>query len=176
MCILFILRKLESVWNLFLQDPLDTREACRRPRGDITQYQIRFQTGSVVGTGNVNFADCTAGRCSYNFMPPSNPPLSYDNVSVAAENVIGVGAARTYTTQTILSSTPIVIPLSCKRAPKDRAPYKSVKEGVGALSNVSTFNHKRMPMSCLQRLKAINWTLQSQVLMVHNSLNGAMSQ
>ena len=32
---------------------------------------------------------------------PSIPPSSYDRVSVAAENLVGVGAARTYTTQPI---------------------------------------------------------------------------
>ena len=69
--------------------------------GDITQYQISFQTGSVVVTENVNTARCTAGRCSHTFEPPSNPPSSYDSVSVAAENVVGVGAARTCTTQPI---------------------------------------------------------------------------
>ena len=34
-------------------------------------------------------------------------------------------------------------------------PYKSAKEGVGTLSTVSAFNHERAPMSCLQRLKAL---------------------
>ena len=69
--------------------------------GNITQYQISFQTGSVVATENVNIAECTAGRCSYIFEPSSNLPSSYDSVSVAAENVVGVGAARTCTAQTI---------------------------------------------------------------------------
>ena len=64
----------------------------------ITQYQISFQT---VATENVNITRCTAGRCSHTFEPSSNPPSSYDSVSVAAENVVGVGAARTCTTQTI---------------------------------------------------------------------------
>ena len=50
---------------------------------------------------NVNITSCTAGRCSHTFVPPSNPPSSYDNVSVAAKNVVGVGAARACTTQTI---------------------------------------------------------------------------
>ena len=35
------------------------------------------------------------------------------------------------------------------------APYKSAKEGVGALSTVSAFNHERAPTSCLQRLEAL---------------------
>jgi len=65
------------------------------------QYRISFQTGSTVATENVNIASCTAGRCSHTFELPSNPPSSYDSVSVAAENVVGVGAARTCTTQTI---------------------------------------------------------------------------
>ena len=74
---------------------------CPGIRGDITQYQISFQTGSVMATENVNIARCIAGRCSHNFEPPSNPPLSYHSVSVAAENVVGVGTPRICTTQTI---------------------------------------------------------------------------
>jgi len=50
---------------------------------------------------NVNIARCTAGRCGHTFQLPSNPPSSYDSVSVAAENVVGVGTARTCTTQAI---------------------------------------------------------------------------
>ena len=83
------------------QDPIDPVEACQGPRGVITQYQTRFQSGSFVNTDNVNIARCTGGRCSHPFEPPSNPPSSYDNVSVAAENVVGVGAGRTCTTQPI---------------------------------------------------------------------------
>ena len=75
--------------------------SCPGITGNITQYQISFQIGSVVATENVNIARCTAGRCGHTFKPPSNPPSSYDSVSVAAENVVGVGAARTCTTQTI---------------------------------------------------------------------------
>ena len=81
-----------------LQDPVDP---CPSVTGNITQYQISFQTGSVVITENVNIARCTAGKCSHIFEPPSNPPSSYDSVLVAAENVVGVGTARTCTTQTI---------------------------------------------------------------------------
>ena len=77
---------------------MDPGEACPGPNGDITQYQISFQTGSFE---TVNTARCTAGRCSFAFRPPLNPPSSYDNVSVAAENVVGVGAAQKCTTQTI---------------------------------------------------------------------------
>ena len=76
-------------------------DPCPGVSGGITEYQISFQTWSLVIVENVNIARCTAGRCSHTFMPPSNPPSSYDSVSVAAENVVGVGAARTCTVQTI---------------------------------------------------------------------------
>ena len=49
---------------------------------------------------NMDVSMCMNGRCSYTF-EPSNPPSSYDNVSVAAENVVGRGAARMCTTQSI---------------------------------------------------------------------------
>ena len=75
-------------------------DPCPGVSGDVRQYQISFQTGSVVATESVNIARCAPGRCSHTFVPPSNPPSSYDSVSVAAENVVGVGAARTCTTQT----------------------------------------------------------------------------
>ena len=88
-----------------IQDPVDPWEACPSPSWDITQYQINFHTESDVVTVNVNITRCTAGRCSHTFEPPSNPPSSYDSVSVAAENVVGVGAARTCTTQTISELT-----------------------------------------------------------------------
>ena len=90
-----------TIQNLFLQDPVDPGGACPGPNLDITQYKIIFQAGSVVATENVNIARCNARRCSYTFEPLSNPPSSYDSVSVAAENVVGAGAARTCTTQTI---------------------------------------------------------------------------
>ena len=76
------------------QDPLDSVEACKGPRGVITQYQTRFQSGSTVNTENVNIARCNAGRCSHTFEPPSNPPTSYDSVSVVAENVVGGGTCK----------------------------------------------------------------------------------
>ena len=79
----------------------DPKDPCSGITGNITQYQISYQTGSVVATVNVNITKCTAGRCSHTFEPHSNPPSSYDRVSVAAENVVGVGAARMCTTQTI---------------------------------------------------------------------------
>ena len=69
--------------------------------GNISLYQITFKTGSVVATENVKSARCTAGRCNHTFEPPSNPPISYGSVSVAAKNVVGMGAARKCTTQTI---------------------------------------------------------------------------
>ena len=91
---------------LFLQDPADP---CPDVSGGITHYQISFQTGSTVVTGNVNIVMCTAGRCSHTFEPPSNPPSSYDSVSVAAENVVGVGAAKTCTSITISELTVSVL-------------------------------------------------------------------
>ena len=76
-------------------------DPCPGITGNITQYQISFQSGSIVDTESVNISRCTAGRCSHIFEPPSNPPSSYDSVSVAAENVVGVGAERMCTTQPI---------------------------------------------------------------------------
>ena len=54
----------------------------------------------------VNISECMGGRCSYSIMPNSYllndyPPSSYYKMSVAAENVVGVGGARTCTAQTI---------------------------------------------------------------------------
>ena len=86
-----------------MQDPVDPGEACPGPSGDIARYQINFQTGSVVATEIMNSTECIVGICEYTYRPASNGSVcsSYDNVSVAAENVMGVGAARTCTTQTI---------------------------------------------------------------------------
>ena len=86
---------------LFLQDPVDPGVVCPHPKWVITKYQISFQTLNMNSAENVNIARCTAVRCSHTFELPSNPPSSYDCVSVAAENVVGVGAARTCTTQPI---------------------------------------------------------------------------
>ena len=83
------------------QDRMDPVEACRGSRGVITKYQTRFQSGSIMDTNNVDIARCTGGRCSHTFQPPSNLPSSYDIVSVVAINVLGVGPARTCTTQSI---------------------------------------------------------------------------
>ena len=92
---------ISSIIHISLQDQVDLEEARLGPSGNITLYQISFQTGSVVVTENVKIAECTAGRCSHIIEPPSNPPSSYDGVSVVAENVVGVGAARICTTQPI---------------------------------------------------------------------------
>ena len=73
---------------------------------ETSQYRITFQAGSSVAiTENVTVTECTAGRCNFTFVPPSNPPSSYDSVSVAAKNAVGVGAVRTCTTQAISEST-----------------------------------------------------------------------
>ena len=77
------------------------RETCPGQNGNITQYKISFQTGSLEKTENVNITSCTAGQCSYTFQPPSNLPSSYNRVSVAAGNEVGVGATRSCTTQPI---------------------------------------------------------------------------
>ena len=93
------LRVTSRFFDLFIiKDPVDPGEACPGPSGDITQYKISFQTESFE---SVNIARCTARRCKHTFEPPTNLPTSYDNVSVAAENVVGVGAVRTCTTQPI---------------------------------------------------------------------------
>ena len=81
-----------------LQNPVDP---CPGVSGDIMQYQINFQTGSSVVTENVNIAECTNGKCSHTFMPHSNLSTSYDSVLAAAENVLGIGAVRACTTQSI---------------------------------------------------------------------------
>ena len=51
----------------------------------------------------MNASRCENGRCSNAFQLAKNgsTPSSYYSVSVAAENVVGVGAARTCTTQPI---------------------------------------------------------------------------
>ena len=72
----------------------------------VTQYHISFQTGSILETENVTIAECTAGRCRHIFEPSPDPlncciPSNYDNVSVAAESVAGVGTAGTCTSQPI---------------------------------------------------------------------------
>ena len=88
-------------------------DPCPDVTGTITLYQVRFQTGSDVTTQTVKNAGCTAGRCNYIFVPPpSSSPSSYHEVSVAAENVVGVGAARMCTTQTISEFKFVMLPTS----------------------------------------------------------------
>ena len=60
----------------------------------------------LLATENVNIATCTEFPGAQlggvvTLEPPSNPCSRYDSVSVAPENVVGVGAATTCTTQTI---------------------------------------------------------------------------
>ena len=50
----------------------------------------------------------------------------------------------------LLVNMQLCIPYPRKRAPMGGVPYKSAKEGMGALLSVSAFNHKRVSMSCLQ--------------------------
>ena len=76
-------------------------DPCPGVTGNITLYQIIFQTGSSVDAKNVNIAECINGRCSHSFVPLSNFPSSYDSVLAAAENVVGRGGVRNCTTQTI---------------------------------------------------------------------------
>ena len=76
-------------------------DPCPGVTGNIKKYHITFKAPSFVSTENVSIAECIAGRCSHTFEPPSNPPPAYDNVSVFAENVVGVGAARVHTAQNI---------------------------------------------------------------------------
>jgi len=92
-----------SVCILFLQNFVDSQETCQGPRGVTRQYQIGFQTGAFKVYEIVNTTACRAARCShtYSLLNVDSVPSSYDSVSVAAENVVGVGAARTCTTQTI---------------------------------------------------------------------------
>ena len=86
-----------------LQNPVDPQEGCQGPRGVTRRYQIRYQIGSFKVYENVNATTCRDERCShmYNLLTVQSEPSSYDSVSVAAENVVGFGAARTCTAQTI---------------------------------------------------------------------------
>ena len=57
---------------------------------------------TVDPTVNVNVTACTAGKCSHTFnLSSDSVPSRFDSVSVAAENVVGVGPARTCPTQPI---------------------------------------------------------------------------
>ena len=74
---------------------------------------IRFQIGSFRETEYVNSSACRAERCSHTFnllnVLSDSVFSSYVSVSVAAENVIGVGPARTCTIQTISQLNSIVL-------------------------------------------------------------------
>jgi len=70
-----------------------------------SHYQISFQTGYVVDTENVNV---TVAQLESPATPLSHPqilPQAMTVVSVAAENVVGVGAARTYSSVSVLTSS-----------------------------------------------------------------------
>lgn len=88
---------------------------CPGPRGHTTQYQVTLQFMSFAVTAeNVNISACRSEICShtYNFLiAPSGSVLS--SVSVAAENVVGVGPARTCTAQPISELTLSLTAISC---------------------------------------------------------------
>ena len=78
---------------------MDTGKACPGSNGDITQYKINFCPQSYV---NVNLTACTVERCRHTFnLLNDNVTLRYDNVSVAAENLVGVGTAKACATLSI---------------------------------------------------------------------------
>ena len=66
-------------------------------------YRARSFIGPFVVAENVDISQCNAisGTCRHPFEPDMNRPILYDSVSVAGENVVGVGPARTCTTQTL---------------------------------------------------------------------------
>ena len=64
------------------------------------QYKITFKTRLLNVTKDVNISECTDERCSHTFnLLSDSVPSSFDSVSVAAENVVGVGPAKTCTAQ-----------------------------------------------------------------------------
>ena len=132
---------------------MDQGEACQGPTGNITQYQLTFQTGSVVATESVNIARCTAGRCSHTFEPPSNPPSSYDSVSVAAENVVGVGAARTCTTQPISE-------LSCHSLDTDWSTWSSHAKHLLCTSRLCVVMIYQVLWCCYTYVQAVKCIVQ----------------
>ena len=82
--------------------------ACKGPRGNATRYQISFQSFNMNFTENVTVDVCTAGSCRHTYEPASNAlngniPSSYHSVSVAAENMVGVGTARNCIAQQSIS-------------------------------------------------------------------------
>lgn len=84
---------------------LESGEVCPAPRGVITQYLIRYHArssnGPFVVAENVDISQCNSRMCWHSFEADMNRPILYDSVSVAAENVVGVGTARTCAAQTI---------------------------------------------------------------------------
>ena len=71
---------------------MDTGKACPGSNGDITQYKINFCPRSYL---NVNLTACTVERCGHTFnLLNDNVTSRYDNVSVAAENLVGMGTAK----------------------------------------------------------------------------------
>ena len=87
---------------LSLQNLVDPPESCHGLSGIIRWYQIMFQVGSFEMHKNVSLNACTATKCSHTYnLWSESVPSSYDSVSVAAVNVVGVGAARTCTAQPI---------------------------------------------------------------------------
>ena len=81
-------------------------DPCTIPGRDIIRYKVNLQTESIVDTESIYVASCTDRRCGHTFQLPSTSengsfPLSYDSVSVAAENMAGVGAVRSCSEQTI---------------------------------------------------------------------------
>ena len=97
---------------------MDPGNVCPGLNENITEYQINIQTGSFVISEGVDAAMCAAGRCSHTFEPASHLvngrlPSSYDSVSVVAENVVGVGVARTCVAQPI-SELSVAVPHELK--------------------------------------------------------------
>ena len=95
---------------LYHLNPQNLRNPCPGVSGNITQYQISFLAENVAITETVTVSECMDGRCNLHIVPASHllnssVPLSYRRLAVAAENVVGVGAARTCTTQTISKLT-----------------------------------------------------------------------
>ena len=107
---------------------------CPGSSGNVEQYQIKFQTRYFVDTESVNVSRCENGRCSNAFELAKNgsAPSSYDNVSVAAENVVGVGAARTCTTQPIseLNFVLKIACINCVHVPVRGSTYNGVLEAL----------------------------------------------
>ena len=97
-------------WVLYHLSPQNPRNPCLGISGNITQYQISFLAEDVTIIETVTVSECMDGRCNLHIVPASRPlngsvPLSYRSLAVAAENVVGVGAARTCTAQTISELT-----------------------------------------------------------------------